>query len=494
MPDLEETPSTEESDIKRVPERPQRSWIRRMALPVAVFLICVGVYVSLHAIFMTRTDVFRTDGDEVQYLVLTESIIDDFDLSPLDEYTEKVYRDHGYYSGDIPAPALVDGYGGRLAYAHLPTMSVLLLPGFWLFGYQGAAATMILLTALGAAFMFSVLRRLVSPRLAFAMTLMFFLTYPLVTYSRLIYTETVMLFLLPVALWACLRLSETGQGRFALTAGLASGLMLMFHVKFAAVSVAVLALLWTCSRAHRRDVIAWAVPVVVGLAAVTGMTLYLYGPNLVHGFTVSSGPGGFLGGGPFWGIFGLYLDRAWGLFIFAPLYFVFLPGVPRPRKEHLSRWWSFVPLVIVLYTLSVGLFGKWSGEVSPVPRHLVPLLPILTLCAAVFYASIKGKVVKALVWALLAVQVVWTVFALIYPMSVFAIHGQGNDLIHRILGDTLARFVVGIFPLFHPVRFKSGILLLVIWLVFLGAISWYMRSKEMRPLEEALALGGQVAG
>lgn len=194
-------------------------------------------------------------------------------------------------------------------------------------------------------------------------------------------------------------------------------------------------------------------------------------------------------------MFGLYLDRAWGLFIFAPLYLAFLPGVPAPgEKRGISRWWLFVTLAIVLHTLAVGLFGKWSGEVSPVPRHLVPILPVLVLCATVFYDRLRNNLARALVWVLLAFQAILTFFALRFPMDVFAIHGPYNALITRILGvDFLSKSLVRIFPLFHPVRFKSGILLLVIWLLLLACASFYLRKKAMGPLYNGQEQGARRA-
>jgi hypothetical protein len=271
--------------------------------------------------------------------------------------------------------------------------------------------------------------------------------------------------------------------------------MILFHIKFGAAALATLALVWTCSKERRRDLLVWAAPVAVSAIVFVGLTLYLYGPDLIHGLTISSGPGGFLGGGPFWGVFGLYLDRAWGLFIFAPLYFIFLPGVPVPRhRKDLGQWWVFLPLVIVLQTLAVGLFGKWSGEVSPIPRHLVPLLPVFVLCAALFYERLKSVVAKAVIWVLVACQIVCSVFALIYPMSVFAIHGPANVLIPTILGNNaLSRLLVRLFPLFHPVGFKSTFLLLAIWLVVLVGVSLFLRRRAMTPLEERLVAGGYCA-
>ncbi|MBN2168242.1 MAG: hypothetical protein JW738_03280, partial [Actinobacteria bacterium] len=209
----------------------------------------------------------------------------------------------------------------------------------------------------------------------------------------------------------------------------------------------------------------------------------IYGGSLLNGLTVSSGGGGFFGHDPFWGIFGLFLDRAWGLFIFAPVYFVFIPGVPFARnRKDIGRWWVFIPLCIVLYVLLVGMFGKWSGDVSPVPRQLVPILPLLVICAGLTCDRLKSLAAKVILLFFLAGQVVLTVFALIYPRTVFAIHGGLNALIPKILGSNrLSNLIVRLFPLLHPATAKS-IVLLIAWLAVLTVFSILLRKYWMDPV------------
>lgn len=215
-----------------------------------------------------------------------------------------------------------------------------------------------------------------------------------------------------------------------------------------------------------------------------------YGPDIIRGLTISAGPGDITGGQPFWGVFGLYLDRAWGLFIFAPLYLAFVPGIPLLRgRRDLDRWWLFIPLVLLLHTIVAGFFGQWFGGTSPVPRYLVPMIPVFVICAGIFLARCRNRVVKAALVPLFLFQVILTVFALLYPMKVFAIYGPDNALIPEVLGNTwLAATYVRVFPLLHPVRLKSGILLLGAWLVALTAVSIYLRRKAMDPMYPGLEL------
>lgn len=452
----------------------------RPATAILVFVVCLAVFNIYHLSYLKRTDVFRTDGDEVQYIATAQGLVEYHDISPLKVYERREYR--AYYGGYTELP-LVRAKGGRLVCSNT-RFPFLLVPGYWAAGYHGAAETMILLSSLAAMFLFLSLRKLISEWIALAATLVFFLTYPMLIYSRLVYPETVAVFFVSVALWASLRLREGAGWGYAAVSGISAALLFQAHLKFAVLSAALLFLLLVASRHRSRDLLAWGVPVVVSAAALFALMYHLFGSDVIHGLTASVSPGDILGGTPFWGIFGLYLDRAWGLFIFAPLYLAFVPGVPvaKNRRDLLS-WWTFIPVCIVLFTLVVGFFGQWHGGVSPVPRYLVPLIPLFVMCAALAAARNKSRVVLVVMLGLLVDQLILTAAILVHPMNAFAVHGSKNALIPSILGDNgFSRFLVNLFPLFHPVTFWSGILPLVLWVAALLGVSIYMRSRVMDPL------------
>lgn len=493
-----------EIDGNRLPDGSCLSRYRHILVPLCIFVVCLTVYSVLNMHFVKknrdpeRAATFMTDGDEPSYLVMTESLISDHDLSVLNNYFNQCYVRHGYYPGELRFTHKWDttvlfmekGRNGRMVLNHYPFISFVLVPGFALFGYAGATGTMILLMSLAAMLVFLILRRICRESTAILATLAFFMTYPIVTYSRLIYDCTIAIFLLSLAMWASLRLKESGRWWYALIAALPAALLIQLHVKYIAMFLTLPFLLWSCSTSRKRDLAIWAAPVALSFVVLLLQVSYLYGPDLVHGLTVSSGGGGFFEANPFWGIFGLYLDRSWGLFIFAPLYLAFLPGVPIARKaKDLGEWWVFLPLCIVLHTLVVGFFGKWSGDWSPVPRQLMPITPLLVICAALFYDRCRSKTARAVVGLLFVLQAALTVFALIHPRNVFAVceAGAGNSFIPKILGfNIVSKTIIRIFPLFHPVTFKTGILPLVAWLILLGAASVILRKRAMHPLYEGL--------
>lgn len=458
---------------------------RALVAPLVIFLVCFSAYALLHVAFVNNRQHYLNvaDGDEPGYLMVADSIVADGDLSPLNNYLEFDYLKQGFYQQAMiypeNRPFLVFGTGGRMVYSNARLFPLLLVPGYWFAGYAGAVTTIILFMSLAALLTFLILRRLVRERVAIAATLVFFLTYPAVVYSRRVYPEAPALFLLALALWASLKLRETGRWWYAGIAGLSAALMFQLHLKFAPLSVALLILVWLTSPKKARDLTLWLAPVILSAFLALAWTRFLFGPGIVQGLTrtISSDN---LGGAPFWGIFGMYLDRGLGLFVFAPLYLAFIPGVPVPHEKHeLSRWWIFIPVCIVVQTIAMGWFGQWHGGASPVPRYLMPIIPLFVICAAVFYEKLRSRLSKVALLVLLALQVVLTIFAFFYPLQTFGMTWHRNNLLPRVFGKGLANFIQGLFPVFYPMRFWTGFVPLLIWLVLLAGVTVHLRRKSM---------------
>ena len=88
-------------------------------------------------------------GDEAHYLVITQSLLKDGDLFIENNHTARDYA--SYFGGSIAPDYLVRGKDGRIPSIHAPGVSALVLPGFALFGFRGAQATLILLFAVTGA-------------------------------------------------------------------------------------------------------------------------------------------------------------------------------------------------------------------------------------------------------------------------------------------------------------------------------------------------------
>lgn len=458
---------------------------RHARIPPAavVFAVCLVVYLVLFLLVPRGQGLLTaTTGDEPHFLIVTQSILNDGDLAVTDEYNRQDYRKAGYFDRSGLDQQVTPGADGRLVPLHQVLTSVLMVPGFAIAGWRGAGVTMCLFMALAAMLTFLILRRFVHERAAAAAVVFFFLTYPLLLYSHLIYSEIPALLFLVLGVWTCLNVRAGGSKWYLLVAGLCASALPQLHVKYGILSLGLLVLSVIAVRdairndEYRRSDYAslalFLVPLVASLVFLLVWTRYLYGPDILHGLGVSSRGGGMAYSSR-WGMFGMYLDRYWGLLSFAPLYLAFVAGTPLPRRrDELVKWWFVLPVTIAVYSIATGSFVGWLGGAAPVPRYLVPVMPFLALAAAVAILAVKKFWVKVVVVLLALAQLVLTVFARICPAATVGLNVGRNELYHKFLGPLSG--ISKIFPLLHPVA-KRSLAELVVWLVFFALLIYARR-------------------
>ena len=479
-PEAAEAPAPEKEKVSLAAR-----WMRlpgRTRLGLIVFLLTFIVYSLMFVIFPRYKGVPSTQGDEPHYLLITESILKDGDVFLTNNYKAKQYLP--YFQQDISMWHVTHGRDGRFVSTHPMFLSILVLPGFWAFGYPGAAMTMILLMSAAALFTFLLTDRFVTRSIAVGVTLFLFFTYPLLFYSRLIYPETAAVFLVAMGLWSAWRLKESSKPVYAGLMGLAAGGVLLFHPKFIAITVAFLVLFFIVRPSKDWKLLAWMVaPAGACVLLLLLLTWIAFGPHLARGLTASGGSkfsGGYWGTNSVWGIPGLYIDRAWGLLIFAPVYGLFAYGlVCQKTPLEWERWWIFFPVAIGLHTLVLGVFQSWNGGAAPVQRYLVPLAPMFILCVAVFLDRVRSRVAWGIAGALALYQIVMTVWAFRFMVGTYGMENTDNIFLSHFLGnDIVKRFLLFVFPLLHPAGVRS-VLLLVAWLVFFVFTVYLARRYHM---------------
>jgi hypothetical protein len=91
-------------------------------------------------------------------------------------------------------------------------------------------------------------------------------------------------------------------------------------------------------------------------------------------------------GSPVRALAGLFLDRSYGLIWHAPVFLVALAGLPEAWRR---RLWPHALLAVAIL-VPVSWWRMWWGGQCPPARFLVPLVPLLAVCAALRAGPVRG--------------------------------------------------------------------------------------------------------
>lgn len=368
-------------------------------------LIAAIVY-ALTIPAMLRTPI---DGDEPFYLLVTDSLTRDLDLDLANQY--RAHAAAAWSRGDITAPQTGDPVGahGEQYSRHEPFLSVLMMPGYWLFGLHGALAT---IAFFGVLLVRSTVRwmedegiaenaiRGVFPFFAFAPPVLFYATriWPEVP-AAFFFVEA----LRSVRAYRAKRWLPALLGlvllklRFVLVAvGLVAGSLL---------PVARNAWLGRNSTGNRQPVtgniliavLILALPLLV-IALITG------DPTNVHTWRelIPMNPVNYL-----IGLCGLLVDGMAGLLFQAPFYLFAIVAITSWKST--PRGFRVGLLASLLYVFYLIPRGEWFGGWAPPLRYLVFLMPVLALGIASVWEKLPRQT--------LALVGVWTIGLVIHGLA-----------------------------------------------------------------------------
>ena len=345
-----------------------------------VFFSTATVYVLLVIFFSQPPGMSMTNGDEPHYLLQAHSLLHDHDLEVENNYANADYRAF-FDGGALDVGAYLYAYNGRTIRHHFALgMPLLLTPAYALGGRVGVQLLLAILTAAGMSWLLLAAQQFMPSLSAFVTVLLCALTYPIVIYSHQIYPETVVMVLVTLVL--ALTLTPPGarwRGR-ALVVGLAVGLMPHFQNKFILLSALLYSFFLWRMRTDLRSAVRWSLPPILLLAAAHLTWAYVIYGELGWSALISPGYARLIDTRIDDGVLGLWFDQEVGLFFFAPLYLLAIPGAGilahRPDQRSTVLW-----LIAVYASFHVmgGAYYDWPAGLSPAPRYLVPVLPILVV-------------------------------------------------------------------------------------------------------------------
>ena len=358
-------------------------WIERKEL----LLGAVALFILLGAAYWFSVDIRATrgasiTGDEPFYLLTIQSLLDDGDFDLRNQYETRSYEsffDHpdGLWQQSAPLP------DGQLLSPHNPGLSALVVPGFAFGALIGAQIQLLMMAAATMALVFILSDRLSGRRLiSWIVTLGVGLTATAFIYSSEVYPEfpaalALVLSLLVVTSRQALGVSD------ALLLAVSLTVMCWLGVKYAPLALLVSAYFMFRANWTGRITLVAAGAASAGFFAWFHLHLFgsltPYGVNVVYaGWNTSDILGGHIEWGErYYRLWGLFIDRRFGIGRWAPLLLVAVPGMAMLLAADSRR--RLVLLLIVAQMLiatfvALTMMGWWFPG-----RTLLTVLPLLVV-------------------------------------------------------------------------------------------------------------------
>jgi len=368
--------------------------------PRALFAAAAVLYVAMGLWYASR---LRVSGDEPHYLLMAQSLWREGDLDLADNLAREDWREN------TPGPVLphfgAPRADGRPFPAHSPGLPLLLAPLYALGGRLMCVAALALAAAGATIVAWHLAGRAPGSGEGAFLGWVVALGPPLAFYAFHIYTEIPSALAIASALALILGPLSMASG---VSAALLAAALPWLHVKMipAAAALGVIAAV----RLRGRVRLAF---LLVAAACAAGYLAYY------HAIFGTASPLAIYGGlpvdqrgSPVRALVGLLLDRSYGLIWHAPVFLVALAGLPEAWRR---RLWPHALLAVAVLA-PVLWWRMWWGGQCPPARFLVPLVPLLAVCAAL--RADPASPIRGLArwrWVLAALGLAVAVFAAARP-------------------------------------------------------------------------------
>ena len=427
-------------------------------------------------------------GDEPHYLVITQSLLLDGDLTIENNHRRGDYQ--AYYAGPLSPHYIRRGANGDIYSIHAPGLSAIVAPAFAIGGYRAVVLWLLVVAACGSALAWH-LAWLASGSASAAWFGWAAVTLPAtaIFHSFSIYPDGLGSVIALTGAWALLRAEQerrSGAARLRpwVLHGLALALLPWLHSRFALLAGSIGALVLLRLAATRnpagKAVAFLSVPAV---SAVCWMLFFyvIYGvadPSAPYG-TAREFSLGFIPGG----LAGLLFDQRFGLIANAPVLVIGVAGLGmmlrmgRQGATGLADRRLALELLFVMvpYLLTATSYAMWWAGWSAPARFANPAVPILAIPSAVAWSRIQNRGSRAVA----AGTLVFTAF-----LSSVLVFTDGGRLAYNTRettalwlewASTLAPLAEGT-PIWFRGREGAFALDIAVWAVALTLAWWGVRA------------------
>lgn len=431
-------------------------------------------------------------GDEPHYLVTVQSLLLDGDLRIENNHDRGDYR--SYTDQPLKPDFIQRGVDGEIYPMHSPGTSMLVLPGFALAGYAGAAATIIALAAAASALTWQAAWLLTaSVSGAWAGWVVVFLTTPFFFHGFTIYPDGVAGLFTMAGVWL-LVMMEAGRPvatRHLVASGAALAVLPWLHARFALIAAAlgaaiVLRLVAASGNggaAFKRTSVLRRLTAFLALPVIVAASWFLYF-WIIWGTPNPSAPQGrdlMMSAGQIWvGAAGLLFDQQFGLVPHAPAYAIALIGLIPLARRH-PRLSIELLLASAPYVIATASFAAWWGGVSAPARYLAALAPMAALPVALWWHDRSSMAWRSLTALAIGLSVAMVIPSVAVDGGLLAYNDRaGFDLLLEWASRAVDLPMA--FPSLHRQSLAAATLVAGVWVVagaMLGSLAWALTPRSL---------------
>jgi hypothetical protein len=393
--------------------RASRLRVRIPPLSSGALLAVAAVFASVVGLSYARA--VEPSGDEVDYLMMAQSVWREGDLDLRDNFARGDYRE--YMRGYGHMPGGTRRADGRSYPTHSAGLAVLLAPVYATGGRKACVVLLALLASGLGVLVRDVARRTGADEEAALVGWAAAVGPPVLYYSAFLYTEVPVAFAIALAL----RLLLFSPGPWsAAGAALALSTLPWLHVRMTLAAAALGA--FAAVRLRGRARVAFVTTAGLMAAAYAGYQYSVFHTLSPYARYAGQTPIPVARATPLRTLFGLFLDGCYGLLPYAPVFVLGLTGlaVLFGRRRN-ARWALLLAGLGVL--LPVLAWRNWWGF-SPPARFTIPLVPVLALAIAARLAGAPRRGLARWRWVLVAAGIALALLMFADPREMRMINGR----------------------------------------------------------------------
>jgi hypothetical protein len=195
----------------------------------------------------------------------------------------------------------------------------------------------------------------------------------------------------------------------------------------------------------RRNLVAFALPILLALALLGVVNDYKFGSPLLTGYEQLPEERDVLGGSLWTGLHGFAVTARGSVFLHFPLLVLALPGYPSLFRKRPLETVAMAVFTLALLVLN-SRFRNWQGDAAYGPRYMLPVLAVAALPALEALGWIRSRLrtgtgLAAATLALLAFM--WSVRLQHYvnALPFFAFQLTRNEIVSRLDAADAAAFL-----------------------------------------------------